>query len=60
MDENNHNIVLITQEPLGLHKFIMLYFSSLGNLLSDEYRDVSNKRSPSNKRPPYLFSNKTR
>ena len=25
-----------------------------------KYRIVSNKRSPSNKRPPNLFSNKTR
>ena len=55
-------LIFRENKPIQVHKFDNL--PDTGNFLSIRlyviYRIVSNKRSPSNKRPPNLFSNKTR
>ena len=42
------------------HGNTSMYVDTVINFANTTYRIVSNKRSPSNKRPPNLFSNKTR
>ena len=45
---------------IDMHPLFFFFFFFCENGSKSGYRIVSNKRSPSNKRPPNLFSNKTR
>ena len=57
--KNSTLIIITTFNPQHIKHWVYIIENSLANN-NFVYRIVSNKHSPSNKRPPNLFSNKTR